>query len=224
VRVPHVAAVGGCGATAFLAMDALDLTDRAQGAALGRALALLHRAQTALGPAGERFGWHGDNWLGGTPQANAWGDDWCAFFRDRRLAPQLALAAANGFVGLQRDGDRLIAALPRLLDHRPEPSLVHGDLWSGNAATLRDGTPVVFDPAVYVGDREVDIAMTELFGGFGRDFRSAYEGAWALDAGYRVRRDVYNLYHVLNHLNLFGAGYLRCVETTLAALVARGER
>jgi fructosamine-3-kinase len=75
-----------------------------------------------------------------------------------------------------------------------------------------------------VGDREVDIAMTELFGGFGRDFRSAYEGAWPLDAGYRVRRDVYNLYHVLNHLNLFGAGYLRRVETTLAALVARGER
>jgi protein-ribulosamine 3-kinase len=224
VGVPHVAAVGACGATAFLAMDALDLTDGARGAALGRALALLHRAQTPRGPAGERFGWHRDNFIGATPQANGWCGDWCAFFRERRLAPQLALAAANGFGGLQRDGECLLAMLPRLLDHRPEPSLVHGDLWSGNAATLRDGAPVVFDPAVYVGDREVDIAMTELFGGFGADFRSAYQGAWPLGAGYRVRRDVYNLYHVLNHLNLFGAGYLGRVETTLAALVARGER
>ena len=89
---------------------------------------------------------------------------------------------------------------------------------------MRDGTPVLFDPAVYVGDREVDVAMTELFGGFGPDFRSAYEEAWPLGAGYAVRREVYHLYHLLNHLNLFGAGYLHRAQTTLAALVARGER
>jgi fructosamine-3-kinase len=224
VRVPHVAALGARGDTAFLAMAWLDLTGSAHGAALGRALAALHRAQTPSGPAGERFGWRRDNWIGATPQANGWSDDWCTFFGERRLAPQLALAATRGFGTLRRDGERLLATLRRRLDHRPAPSLVHGDLWPGNAATLQDGTPVVFDPAVHVGDREVDIAMTELFGGFGRDFRCAYEAAFPLDDGYAARRDVYNLYHLLNHLNLFGAGYLRRVETTLVALLARGER
>lgn len=224
MRVPRVIAVGACGTTAFLAMEWLDLEARAPAAPLGRALAALHRAPTPRGPAGERFGWHRENWIGATPQANGWCDDWCEFFGERRLAPQLALAEANGFGGLRRDGERVLAALPQLLDHRPAPSLVHGDLWSGNADTLRDGTPVVFDPAVYVGDREVDIAMTELFGGFGRDFRTGYEITWPLDGGYGRRRAVYDLYHLLNHLNLFGAGYLRRVEATLAALIEHGER
>jgi fructosamine-3-kinase len=220
VRVPQVAAAGAWEEIAFIALEWLDLASGRHGAALGRALAALHRSQAPRAPAGERFGWHRENWIGGTPQANGWCDDWCVFFRDRRLAPQLALAAANGFRVLGHDGERLLAMLPRLLDHRPAPSLVHGDLWSGNAATLRDGTPVVFDPAVYVGDREVDVAMTELFGGFGAEFRSAYEDAWPLDAGYAMRRDVYNLYHLLNHLNLFGPAYLERCRATLAGIAA----
>ena len=222
VRVPEVLAVGAAGTVAFLALEWLELGAAASPAALARRLADMHRAPAPRGPRGERFGWHCDNWIGGNRQANAWCDDWGVFFRDRRLVPQLALARANGFGGaLQRDGERLLASVPSLLrGHAPAPSLVHGDLWSGNAASLADGAAVVFDPAVYVGDREVDLAMTELFGGFGPQFLRAYAGRWPLDSGYPLRRDLYNLYHLLNHLNLFGASYLAPAERKIASLLA----
>lgn len=221
VRVPGVAAVGEAGAVGYLALEWLDLQPPRDPPALAGALARLHRAATPRGPHGERFGWHRDNWIGGTPQANAWCDDWCAFFRDRRVAPQLALAQANGFAALRRDGERLLAAMPVLFrNYAPVPSLVHGDLWSGNAGTLADGAPVVFDPACYVGDREVDVAMAELFGGFPAGFAAAYDDAWPLAPGYEARRDLYDLYHLLNHVNLFGAGYLHRSERTLARVLA----
>jgi len=220
IRVPRIVASGSTGSSAFLVLEWLDVAGPAQ-AMLGRSLAQLHRAQPPQGPHGERFGWHRDNWIGATLQVNTWSDDWCAFFRDQRLAPQLARAADNGHRGLQHPGGELLAALPTLLgDHRPVPSLVHGDLWSGNAATLRDGDGAVFDPAVYVGDREVDLAMIELFGGFDPGFRDAYEARWPLDDGYPLRRDVYNCYHLLNHLNLFGSGYLSRVQSCIATLLA----
>jgi protein-ribulosamine 3-kinase len=220
IRVPAVAATGSHDERGYLAVEWLEMTGPAN-ARLGHDLAQLHRVLAPRGPNGERFGWSRDNFLGATPQANGWSDDWCAFFRDRRLAPQLALAAANGHTGaLQRDGERLLAGLSSLLrGHDVVPSLVHGDLWSGNAATLADGGGVVFDPAVHVGDREVDLAMTELFGGFGENFMAAYRSAWPLDAGYPLRRQLYNLYHLLNHVNLFGAGYLPRVERTLAHIL-----
>jgi fructosamine-3-kinase len=226
VRVPQVLAAGVEGTTTFLALERLALRGRGGGAALGRALAALHRVAPPCGPAGKRYGWSRDNWIGGTPQRNAWRDDWCAFLREQRLGPQLALAAKNAHRGaLQRDGERLLAALPSLLrGHSPAPSLLHGDLWSGNAATLSDGAPVVFDPAVYVGDREADLAMTELFGGFDREFYAAYRDAWPLDAGYELRRNLCNLYHVLNHLNLFGGGYLGQARGMIAALLAEAAR
>ena len=180
------------------------------------------RARAAAPDDAPRFGWPRDNTIGTTPQVNAWGDDWAEFFRDRRIAPQLALAARNGHGGaLQRDGERLLAAIPALLaGHAPAPSLLHGDLWSGNAACLATGEPVIFDPAVYYGDREADLAMTELFGGFGADFYAAYRDAWPLPDGYERRRTLYNLYHVLNHLNLFGGGYGAQAETMIARLLA----
>lgn len=222
LRVPGVMAVGCDGRDAYLVVEWLDMTGRTDNPALGVALAQMHRAPTPRGPRGERFGWHRDNRIGATAQSNAWSDDWCTFFGERRLAPQFALASANGFgAALQRTGERLLADLPSLLrDHDVLPSLVHGDLWSGNAATLADGTGVVFDPAVYVGDREVDIAMTELFGGFGATFAHAYADAWPLAGGYPLRREIYNLYHWLNHLNLFGASYLPRVERVLTHLIA----
>ena len=222
IRAPNVIAVGAHGDETYLVVEWLDMTPEIDGVAAGRALARMHRAAPPSGSEGQPFGWHRDNWIGGTAQANRWSDDWCTFFRDRRLAPQLALAAANGFGGnVQHDGERVLARLPALLRmHDVQPSLVHGDLWSGNAATLADGEPVVYDPAVYVGDREVDIAMTELFGGFGREFVQAYAAERPLDAGYPLRRDVYNLYHLLNHLNLFGPGYRARVEQTLARILA----
>jgi len=219
IRVPAPAACGGAGEVAFLALEWLDLSAGGRDAALGTALAQLHRTTA------KAYGWHRDNTIGTTPQDNAWTDDWTAFFRDRRIAPQLALAARTGHGGrLQRDGEKLLAAIPALLaGHAPEASLLHGDLWSGNASRLASGEPVIFDPAVYFGDREADLAMTELFGGFGADFYAAYRATWPIDAGYSVRRTLYNVYHVLNHVNLFGGGYLAQAETMIGSLLAQAR-
>ena len=116
-------------------------------------------------------------------------------------------------------GQRLSARLPDLFDgYTPEASLLHGDLWGGNWGVDVSGEPVLFDPAVYYGDREADLAMTELFGGFSREFYAAYRQAWPLDAGYSTRKKLYNLYHVLNHFNLFGGGYLSQAQGMIDAL------
>jgi protein-ribulosamine 3-kinase len=216
VRVPQVIASGQAEGVAFLALEWLDMIQGGRDASLGRALARMHATATS------RYGWHRDNTIGATLQANGWSDDWAEFFRDRRLRPQLELAARNGYRGtLQRDGTKLLERIPRLLDgHSPAASLLHGDLWAGNASRLRDGTPVVYDPATYYGDREADLAMTELFGGFGSAFYAAYSEAMPLPTGYETRRTLYNLYHVLNHLNLFGASYLGRAEAMIAELLA----
>jgi fructosamine-3-kinase len=136
--------------------------------------------------------------------------------------PHLELAIKNGLgKALSRKGEQLAAALPQLLaGHAPSASLLHGDLWRSNAGFLADGTPVLFDPAVYFGDREADLAMTELFGGFPRDFYSAYGEVAPLDQAYAARKTLYNLYHVLNHANLFGGGYAMQAERMIDRLLA----
>ena len=218
VRVPEPLARGVGGDLAWLALEWLELEpgSAAAGERLGERLAALHR-HTA-----QRFGWRRDTTIGTTPQPNGWLADWTGFWRERRLGPQLRLAAVNGHEGaLGERGGRLLEALPRLFDgHTPAPSLLHGDLWGGNWAMTRGDEPVIFDPAVYYGDRECDLAMSELFGGFPREFRAAYEAAWPLAPGYRLRRDVYNLYHVLNHLNLFGGAYLGQAVALIDRLLA----
>ena len=216
IRVPAPVACGDAGGVAFLALEWLEFSGGGRDAALGAGLAQLHRTTA------QAHGWHRDNTIGTTPQDNVWTGDWATFFRDRRIAPQLALAAGKGHGGrLQRDGQRLLEAIPALLaGHAPAPSLLHGDLWAGNAARLASGEPVIFDPAVHFGDREADLAMTELFGGFGASFYAAYSEAWPFAPGYATRRTLYNLYHVLNHLNLFGGGYRAQVETMIAGLLA----
>lgn len=216
IRVPAPAACGAAGGVGFLALEWLTLSAGGRDAALGAGLARLHRTTARA------HGWRRDNTIGTTPQDNAWTGDWATFFRDRRIAPQLALAARHGHGGrLQRDGERLLAAIPALLaGHAPVPSLLHGDLWPGNAARLASGEPVIFDPAVYFGDRETDLAMTELFAGFGADFHAAYAEIWPLAQGYATRRTLYNLYHVLNHLNLFGGGYRAQADAMIASLLA----
>lgn len=192
--------------------------DRGSGARLGTQLAELHRH------AGDAYGWPRDNFIGDTPQSNQTHLTWAGFFAAERLRPQLARASGNGMERTLRDkGERIAENLGAFfLDYRPGPSLLHGDLWSGNAAQLADGTPVIFDPAVYRGDREADLAMAELFGGFPESFYAAYRAAWPLDSGYETRKTLYNLYHVLNHFNLFGAGYLsqsrRMIEKLAAEL------
>ncbi|MDP2196862.1 MAG: fructosamine kinase family protein [Rhodocyclaceae bacterium] len=234
VRVPKVGAGGtalagsavsmGTAAVdhAFLILEYLELRslDRTGGAALGDALARLHRESGEAADA--TYGWPRDNFIGGTPQSNQSQRTWAGFFSAERLRPQLALASANGMErGLRDQGEQIAARLSALfLDYRPLPSLLHGDLWSGNAAQLEDGTPVIFDPAVYRGDREADIAMAELFGGFPESFYAAYRAAWPLDPGYETRKTLYNLYHVLNHFNLFGAGYLGQARRMIAQLNA----
>ncbi len=205
VRVPQPVCTGTHAGRAYLVLEylAIGQGNGKSDELLGRQLAAMHRTTR------EGFGWHRDNTIGLTEQVNSAEQDWARFYRNSRLRFQLDLAGKNGHGGnLLRRGELLLEKLPAFFaGYRPVPSLLHGDLWGGNHAALPDGTPVIFDPAVYYGDREADIAMTELFGGFGADFYAAYREAWPLDPGYRVRRDLYNLYHVLNHLNLFGGGY-----------------
>jgi len=206
VRVPAPVCWGTAGDSAYLVLEYLPFGggQSGGGARLGELLAAMHHTTR------DRFGWHRDNTIGATPQINDWTADWVDFWREHRLGYQLDLAARKGSGReLSRLGERLMASLDAFFtDYRPEPSLLHGDLWSGNYSYLENGEPVIFDPAVYYGDREADLAMTELFGGFGADFYAAYDDAWPRDPGYRTRKTLYNLYHIINHYNLFGGGYL----------------
>jgi fructosamine-3-kinase len=217
IGVPRALCTGGSGDQSFIVMRHIDLgRGRSDGwREAGLQLAAMHRT------ASTRFGWHLDNTIGSTPQPNTWHDDWISFWREQRLGFQLREASRNGYTGrLQALGDTLLGKFELLIDHAPSPSLLHGDLWSGNLAFDADGAPVIFDPATYYGDREADLAMTELFGGFGQDFYEAYREAWPLDSGYPVRRNLYNLYHVLNHLNLFGGGYAGQAQRMMEQLLA----
>jgi fructosamine-3-kinase len=220
VRVPTPLCFGSDTEHAWLVLEWLPLSSegltREAGTRLGERIAATHAVY------GKQFGWTRDNTIGSTPQHNAPDATWSEFWRERRLRPQLELAERNGYRGrLQVVGERLLDEMPKLLKaHRPKPSLLHGDLWGGNAAAMQDGTPVIFDPAVYYGDREVDISMTELFGGFPSTFYAAYRAAAPMPPGYPVRRELYNLYHVLNHLNLFGGAYLKQSEQMMDGLLA----
>ena len=229
VRVPRVRSVGRNAAHAWLALEWIQFTAHPTDnptakrtaiataeSALGERLALQHRRVAAA------FGWHRDNTIGSTPQPNGWSESWVGFLRERRLRYQLDLATRNGYSGrLRPQADELLERLDALFrDYQPVPSLLHGDLWGGNWAIAAGGEPVIFDPAVSYGDREADLAMTRLFGGFGADFYAAYEGAWPMDAGARTRVDLYNLYHVLNHVNLFGDGYIPQARAITLRLLA----
>lgn len=214
IRVPRPIAHGLAAGRSYLILEALPFGAPQNGSweAMGQQLARLHR-RTA-----DRFGWHRDNVIGSTPQHNAWTESWAEFFREQRLGYQFQLAQKNGFrfAGC----DTLLAQVDELLEgHNPSPSLLHGDLWSGNASFLDDGTPVIFDPATYYGDRETDIAFSEFFGGFPGSFYRAYEKDWPLPAGYEKRKVLYNLYHVLNHANLFGGGYAGQAERMLRNII-----
>lgn len=216
IRVPQPVTIGISGTQSYLVLEHLELTARGNAKLLGKQLAALHRYE------GKSYGFERDNFIGSTPQPNGWKASWIEFWREQRLDFQLQLAAQNGHGGrLQTLGEELIDTLPTFFDgYSPKPSLLHGDLWSGNHAFLTDGTPTIFDPAAYYGDRECDLAMTELFGGYSADFYATYRAAYPLDAGYSTRRDLYNLYHILNHANLFGGGYIRQAEQVILRLLS----
>ncbi len=217
IRVPRPVCHGACPAASWLVLEHLELRpgDDKSMRALGRNLARLHRVT------GGRYGWQRDNTIGSTPQINTPSADWIAFWREQRLGFQFDLAVAKGHGGrLLEGGRRLMEMLPAFFtDYSPAPSLLHGDLWSGNAGMTASGEPVIYDPAVYYGDREADLAMTELFGGFPQSFHASYHAEFPLDVGYATRKHLYNLYHVLNHLNLFGGGYGAQAERMIGQLL-----
>jgi len=216
VRVPRPVCHGISGSNSFIVMEYIPMGHGDSAAELGERLAAMHHSTR------DQFGWHRDNTIGSTPQPNNWTVDWVDFYGNHRLGYQLQLPGARAFGRqLVSGGEELIDNLGAFfVDYQPQASLLHGDLWGGNYATAASGEPVIFDPAVYYGDREADIAMTELFGGFGNRFYQSYNNSWPLDSGYAVRKTLYNLYHVLNHLNLFGGGYGSQAQSMIGQLRA----
>ncbi len=216
IRVPDVVDCGTTNGQSYIILEHLPLEPASRETAqrFGEQLARLHRHTQ------DRFGWFRDNTIGPTPQINTPSDDWMEFFRAHRLGYQLDLAVANGYgAHVEGPGRALMNRLPELfVDYAPAASLLHGDLWGGNWGSV-NGEPVIFDPAVYYGDRESDIAMTMLFGGFGRPFYAAYERTWPMAPGHEQRIKLYQLYHVLNHLNLFGSSYLGRATSLINDLV-----
>lgn len=177
---------------------------------LGRGLALLQRADTSFlheELPGSLYGFPMDNFIGSSPQVNTWKDSWREFFAACRLEPQIRMAAPSLPESVLRAFSALLERLDRYLPEPDFPSLLHGDLWSGNVMTGPDGRAMIMDPAAYVGSFEADLAMTALFGGFPENFYASYREVTPIDPAFRDRKDLYNLYHLLNHLNLFGEAY-----------------
>ncbi len=218
VRVPTPICTGTSGNQSYIVMEhiAMGGGNRAVMSEFGEQLAQMHQHTST------QFGWHRDNTIGSTTQVNQQDHDWVTFWQQWRLGYQLNLATRHGIGSrtIQR-GEKLQQALTHFFsDYTPEPSILHGDLWSGNYGISEQGEPVIFDPATYFGDREADIAMTELFGGFDQTFYTAYQSVWPLDVGYKVRKTLYNLYHILNHYNLFGGGYGAQADGMIEQLLA----
>ena len=216
VRVPQTLAHGTTIGDSYLIFEWLDLAPPTAESEsdLGARLALQHRVTA------DTHGWRRDNTIGLTPQRNPQTSGWADFFVQHRLSFQLDLAISKGFSAIEPLRGSAIDDARQLLDgHCPVPSLLHGDLWGGNHASV-NGSAVIFDPAVYFGDRETDLAMTRLFGGFSTTFYAAYDEAWPLPADSESRLGLYQLYHVLNHVNLFGRSYLGRALAMLEELAA----
>ena len=211
--VPKVWGNGQASGRSFLILDYLHLTGSGKPERFGTQLATLHKDTQ------DQFGWPTNNTLGLTPQINTPSTSWVEFLRQHRLGYQFELARENGYPLAKTE--QLLTRLPQFFtDYQATPSLLHGDLWTGNYGYNSQGDAVIFDPAVYYGDREAELAMTELFGGFPAAFYSAYNETWPLDAGYKTRRNLYQLYHLVNHLNLFGESYLARCDDLIASLLA----
>jgi len=201
---------------AFLVMTYLALTSRGEQYQLGQAIAQMHRIKA------DHYGWEINNTIGATPQFNQSMDNWLDFWIEQRYQPQLKLLKEKGRLShsLKSKMEKLMNHLDQyFINHQPSASLLHGDLWGGNFAFDASGKPAIYDPALYFGDRETDIAMTELFGGFNRDFYRGYQETYPLADSYKIRKPVYNLYHILNHANLFGGSYIMQAEQMAEQLI-----
>ena len=217
VRVPEVIAAGIDGDEAFLLLENIssDSGSMKSSEELGTGLARMHMADTSSFVDGGRFGFTNDNYIGAGKQINDTKDNWIEFFIECRLVPQFRRAESYFDRDERKKTDTFLNRIDRYISEPDYPSLLHGDLWAGNYLIDADGHPWLIDPAAYVGHAEADLAMTELFGGFDRTFYDAYRATAGIDPGYRDRKDLYNLYHLLNHLNLFGSGYLYSVKSII---------
>ncbi|MGI2880386.1 fructosamine kinase family protein [Vibrio furnissii] len=204
VSVPELVLVGTSKSHAFIILNYLPtkpLDDATNSFKFGVQLAQLHQWGDQ-----KEYGFDVDNFIGNIVQPNQWAKKWSLFFAEQRVGWQLQLLKEKG-IELVNINEFVELVKQRLANHSPRPSLLHGDLWHGNVANSAFG-PICYDPACYWGDRECDIAMTELFGGFQPDFYQGYESVLPLDFDYGERKDIYNLYHILNHYNHFGGHYL----------------
>jgi protein-ribulosamine 3-kinase len=216
IRVPQVIAICADGTNAYIILEFLELNTRPDVDQLAVGIASMHRYIQG------KFGFYLDNTIGSTTQLNPICENWVAFWQSSRLGFQLQLAAQNGLDSSLLDrGARLNQLMGVLFkNYSPLPSLLHGDLWGGNQGADSEGVPVLFDPACYYGDHQADLAMMELFANPGDRFFSVYREHFPIDEDYPVRRDLYNLYHVLNHANLFGGGYAGQAQTMIDKLLA----
>jgi protein-ribulosamine 3-kinase len=216
VRVPEIINTGTIEGKDYLLLEFLESARRAanQAETLGRELAALHRSSSSY------FGLDHDNYIGRLPQKNESKQSWADFFIECRLKPQMGLAADNGLIANDTvlRFEAFYAKVPTLFPEEP-PSLLHGDLWSGNVHTGPDGYAWLIDPAVYYGHREMDIAFTQLFGGFDEAFYKAYNEVFPLQPGWEERTEICNLYPLMVHVNLFGTSYLPAIERTLSRYV-----
>lgn len=215
IPVPEVITYGQTPSSSFLVLEFIKegRPSNSSSAQLGRNLAKLHMIEQTF------FGWTLDNCIGATPQPNPKSENWVEFYRTHRLGHQFELAKKKN-----KQFDKVEELLRGISfffqDYSPHPSLLHGDLWGGNASFDSAGSPFIFDPASYYGDRETDLAFTYMFGGFSPAFYRAYNDVYPLDPGFSMRKSLYNLYHELNHFNLFGGGYANSAQSSIDELVA----
>jgi len=219
IRIPEVIQAQETQAElpAFLLLEWIERQSNFDQRKFGHQLAQMHLYSESM-----RYGLDHDNYIGSTPQYNNWHTDWISFFRDMRLQPQIELAVRNNHCGVPRRQklEQLINRLEDWLKGIPrKASLLHGDLWAGNVIGDEHSNPVLIDPAVYYGDREADLAFTQMFGGFSQTFYQAYHESYPLEPGYQDRFEIYNIYHILNHLNLFGESYGYSLDSVLRRLV-----
>ncbi|MCK5726523.1 MAG: fructosamine kinase family protein [Thiotrichaceae bacterium] len=215
LRTPKVQCTGRTENLSFLMMEYIELSGTLNPRHLGQQLATMHAIEQ------DHFGWQCNNTIGLTQQVNPPETSWSHFWQYYRLQYQLELTINNGFSSSTYDKGMRLAEQTHLFftNYQPIPSLLHGDLWAGNCAADQNNLSITFDPACYYGDREADLAMTELFGGFGKNFKSAYHHHYPIDQGYKTRKTLYNLYHILNHYNLFGGGYEGQAEKMITQLL-----
>lgn len=204
LRIPKPICFGTSNDKSYLVLEYLAMAPSGNQQQLGVALAQMHKITAS------QYGWYQNNRIGSTPQSNRQHINWLTFWREERLLPQFKMLYDKGHKrALQPPAEQLLNRLELIFaNHQPPASLLHGDLWSGNVSFNTQGQPIIFDPALYYGDRETDLAMTELFGGFSQEFYQAYNATWPLEEAYKQRKIIYNLYHILNHANLFGTSYL----------------